>query len=372
MSEKHLNIVAFDVPDPPNYGGAIDIFYRIKALSEVGVQIQLHVFEYGRGRSEILEKYCASVTYYSRKRNPKYTLSNDPFIVESRRDIALLKNLVSNRFPILFEGLHTTAFLSHPDLHNRLKLVRTHNIEHEYYRNLSMAESKTWKRFFFKREAAKLKKYECVLESADHILAISDTDMAHFSKKFGNTIKLNPFHPLGEISISTKRQGYAFYHGNFTVSENRVALRFLVKEVFSQIDIPLVIAGKGATKALERIPKSTAAISTFNDPSANRMREIAQLASVHVLPAFQASGFKIKLLYSLYTSPFVIVNPQMVAGTDLSHFCEIVDSPDAMAAKVVELSRADIVAADMQKRGEYLAKAYSNQQNALKIKELLG
>ena len=31
--EKHLHIVAFNVPLPANYGGVIDVFYRLKALS---------------------------------------------------------------------------------------------------------------------------------------------------------------------------------------------------------------------------------------------------------------------------------------------------------------------------------------------------
>ena len=34
---KYLNIVSLNVPYPPNYGGVIDIYYKIKALKAVGV-----------------------------------------------------------------------------------------------------------------------------------------------------------------------------------------------------------------------------------------------------------------------------------------------------------------------------------------------
>ena len=34
------------MPSPPNYGGAIDMYYTIRALFDLGVQINLHVFTY--------------------------------------------------------------------------------------------------------------------------------------------------------------------------------------------------------------------------------------------------------------------------------------------------------------------------------------
>ena len=48
MENKRLHIVAFDVPFPANYGGAIDVFYKLKALHQLGIRITLHCFEYGR------------------------------------------------------------------------------------------------------------------------------------------------------------------------------------------------------------------------------------------------------------------------------------------------------------------------------------
>ena len=64
-SDYHLHVIAFDVPYPANYGGVIDVFYRVKALSEAGVKVHLHCFEYGRGEQEILKR-CYEVKYYKR------------------------------------------------------------------------------------------------------------------------------------------------------------------------------------------------------------------------------------------------------------------------------------------------------------------
>ena len=37
--EKHLHIISFDVPYPANYGGVIDVFYKLKALHAEGIKI---------------------------------------------------------------------------------------------------------------------------------------------------------------------------------------------------------------------------------------------------------------------------------------------------------------------------------------------
>ncbi len=66
LADKHLHIVCFDVPYPADYGGVIDVFYRIKAFHELGIKIHLHCFEYGRGKQIELEQYCIEVKYYKR------------------------------------------------------------------------------------------------------------------------------------------------------------------------------------------------------------------------------------------------------------------------------------------------------------------
>ena len=54
--ERYLNIIAFNIPWPANYGGIIDVYYKIKALHQCGVKIILHCFEYERAHSPELRK----------------------------------------------------------------------------------------------------------------------------------------------------------------------------------------------------------------------------------------------------------------------------------------------------------------------------
>ncbi len=71
MADHHLHIVCLDVPYPADYGGVFDLFYKIPALQQQGIQIHLHCFEYGRGKQDEFNKYCTAVVYYERKRDLK-------------------------------------------------------------------------------------------------------------------------------------------------------------------------------------------------------------------------------------------------------------------------------------------------------------
>ena len=61
MSEIHLQIISFNIPYPPNYGGVIDVYYKLKALHSAGVKVHLHCFEYGREIPEDLNKLCFEI-----------------------------------------------------------------------------------------------------------------------------------------------------------------------------------------------------------------------------------------------------------------------------------------------------------------------
>ena len=137
--DLHLHIIAFDIPYPPDYGGVIDVYYKIKTLCEAGIKIHLHCFEYNRKPEKKLEELCFSVNYYPRKSGIKTHLSLKPYIVGSRISAELEKNLLKDRYPILFEGLHTCHPLKDSRFAKRYKIYRESNIEHQYYFHLFKA-----------------------------------------------------------------------------------------------------------------------------------------------------------------------------------------------------------------------------------------
>ena len=41
MTENHLHIVTLDVPYPADYGGVVDLFYKLQSLHQLGIKIHL-------------------------------------------------------------------------------------------------------------------------------------------------------------------------------------------------------------------------------------------------------------------------------------------------------------------------------------------
>ena len=200
MSDLHLHIISFDIPYPANYGGVIDVFYKARALAEKGVKVHLHCFQYGRKPQETLEKMFHQVHYYKRDISRKHLFKSIPYIVSSRLSAELVSNLRQDNYPILMEGLHTSGLLEERKLAGRKRIVRTHNIEHEYYQNLAKVESDIFKKYYFYNEAVKLKRYERVLAKADLLLAISRNDADYFSGKFDHVDFIPAFHPFQQVS----------------------------------------------------------------------------------------------------------------------------------------------------------------------------
>jgi hypothetical protein len=363
--------VSFDVPFPPSYGGVIDVFYKIKALKESGVNVHLHCFKYGREESAELNKICSSVNYYERKMSNQLLFSREPFIISSRRSEELLQNISKDDLPVLFEGLHTCAYLPSAELAKKKKLVRTHNIEHDYYRSLADVEPKLMKRMYFRREANKLECFENNLSKAETVLAISPADAKCLSARYNNVHHVMAFHPYEEVSILTGRGTFALYHGNLEVGENNLAALFLVNEVFNDIKIPLVIAGNNPSPALIKAVSGKKNVTLKANIPTSEIDQLIAEAHVNILPTFQATGIKLKLLAALFRGRFALVNSPMVANTGLENLCVIGETAPALKSQLLKLFVQDFDNAETEKRKELLSQKFSNRMNAEKIIGLL-
>jgi hypothetical protein len=375
MPDNHLHILAFNIPYPANYGGVIDIFYKLKALHKAGVKIHLHCYQYDRPESAELNKYCESVDYYPRKTGIAAQFSRKPYIVESRQSDDLLKDLIDDGYPILFEGLHSCFYINHYALQGRLLIYRECNIEHDYYYNLYKSERKIVRKTFFLIESLKLQLYEKHLRYSNKMMVLSQTDRDYLAKKFPDkeVVYLPGFHGNSEIKSMEGKGEYALYHGNLSVSENALAAEYLIKEVFNDINIPLKIAGLNPSESLKKLIARTKNVELIPNPSQAEMEALIANAQINVLVTFQATGLKLKLLNTLYNGRWMLVNSKMLAGTGLESLCEIADEPAFMKQKLVSLFETEFDQSQLLARVEILQKTFSDDVNAKKlIEEIFG
>ncbi len=371
MSDIHLHIVSFDVPYPANYGGVIDVYWKARALADHGVKVHLHCFEYRRKKAPDLKKRFHKVHYYKRDISKKHLFKSKPYITETRKSEKLVQRLLQDDYPILMEGLHTTALLSERKLKNRKRIVRTHNIEHDYYAHLSRVETDLFKKYYFFNEAAKLKKYENILAKADLLLAISHSDYDYFSAKFSPVVYLPAFHPHSAVKSLTGMGDYVLYHGNLSVPENINAAVTLLKEVFHHTKIPFKIAGLNPPRSLYRLAQSYPHVEIIANPDDNRLQQLIAGAHINVFFTEQATGLKLKLLNALYNGRFVVTNDKILSGSKLHEVCVMADSVTEMKKLLEKLIKQPFTAAMKAQRQIHLQSIYTNGNNVEKLIELI-
>ena len=366
---KNIHIVAFDVPFPTDYGGAIDVFYRIKALKALGFNITLHVFEYGRGKQSELEKY-AKVIYYKRKKSLLQLFSMRPFIVQSRKNKYLLAQLLQDDAPILLEGLHCCYYLEHPSLAKRCTLVRMHNIEHEYYGGLQHQHSALKKAFYW-LEKIKLKRYLSILQKARYVLAIKSSDQSFFQEFHSNVFVLPAsIPPFNTVHQTTKR--YALFHGNLSVVENETAAIWLLNTLDSLLepDFNLIIAGKNPSKKLQQICQQKG-VELHSNPSEQALNELIQQAHIHTLFSAMNTGIKLKLLACLGSSGHVLMNDQLLTGTNLDEFCQLANDEKSYKMHFIGLKNKVVSVETFHARQKVLNEQFSTLENCRLIEELV-
>lgn len=357
-----------DVPFPADYGGAIDIYYRIQALHELGYKIILHCWEYGRGEQEKLKEITQEVYYYKRKKSPFFLFNKLPFIVVSRQSNELFQRLLKDNYPILFEGLHTTLLLNNPRLKERLKFVRMHNIEHDYYSAL-VQKSTGWKKWFYTTESRKLKLYESVLTHANWILVIQENDKAYFEKFHANVKLLTASIPPISIIPSTNTEKYCLFHGNLSVQENESAANWILNNAFYE-ELNLIIAGKNPSVTLMQLAKEKG-VELISNPSEEKMTALISGAHVHLLVTEQATGIKLKLINALTSSGHVLVNPTMVEGSQLGLLCTIFKDADDCKYQLKDLMQKTVDIQQINKRFEVLQMKFDTVKNCKIFDEII-
>lgn len=368
---KKLHIISFDIPCPPDYGNIIDIFFKLKYLAKIEIDIILHCFQYKKEKSADLEKICHQVHYYPRQKNIFQLFSSLPFIVKSRRSKKLLQNLQNEVAPILFEGLHSCYYINHPRLHSYQKIVRTQNIEHNYYRYLALTEQNIFYRYYLKQESFKLRCFEKKIKHASQVLSISPSDTQYFKTRYEMGTYIPVFHPFENVKSKLGMGDFILFHGNLSSTENIKSVNYLLNNIFSEITIPVMIAGKNPPDWLVKKISDIPHVSIIGNPDMELMNQLIQDAQINFLPSFQSTGVKLKLLASLFLGRHCITNSLMVDNTGLESLCYVENSAPDIIKIIQKKFEEPITPEEISQRKKILENQFSNTYNAEKIYQII-
>jgi hypothetical protein len=291
-----------------------------------------------------------------------------PYIVKSRINPELIKRLNDDNNPVLVEGIHCTGII--PFLKPQKKIVvRVHNDEAEYYHTLYKTESNFLKKLYFLYESKLLASYQSKISEQAIYAFISTKDKKAFEEKYdqGKQVFLPCFIPWQNVLSQQGKGEYCLYHGNLSVSENFEAAVWLIKNVFSKLDLPLVIAGRDANRLYRFQNKSK--IKLINNPSDAELSSLIQNAHINVL-LINTTGVKLKLLHALFEGRFCISNSNGIAGSGVEDYVIQAESPGDWIAAIQKTHAMEFTSKMLEERKKIFS-VYNNQINAQKLKELL-
>lgn len=365
--QKAVNIISFDIPYPPDYGGAIDVFHQVECLSKAGVKVVLHCFQYrDRLQDGKLEELCEQVYYYKRHTSICRQISYLPYSVWSRENETLITNLLKNDYPIIFEGLVSCFYLTDKRLAHRKKIYREVNIEHQYYWHLAKASRKVIEKLYFFVEGCKLYFYQKNVKYAQSVWSVASDDAAYMRRHFANVpvVLLPCFHSHDELRIQPGKSDYILYHGNLALAENESAALFLIKEVFPRLPYRCVVAGRQPYPILYQAAGETANVEIIANPSQDEMDKLLSEAHIHLLYTAQPTGLKLKLLNVLYQGRHIVANSHMLAGTDLqnSQVCNVAETAEQFVQQCLALKNVEVGKEHIATRSSFLQSTYARQR----------
>jgi len=255
--------------------------------------------------------------------------------------------------------------LSHPKLKERIKFVRTHNIEHEYYRQLASGTSSLFKKLFFLLESKKLNHFEENIKYANLILAIKPHDAEHFKKLNPNVTILPASIPKELVNYHLTKK-YALFHGNLSIIENENAVIWIYNAIKKSIsdDFEFVVAGKEPSKELVDFCKENR-IKLFTNPSIHQMNELIFDARIHLFHSQSESGVKLKLLQSLNSSGHILTTQNLIFDSEIDQLCHVVNYEHEFNSIFLALMNQMLDQSEFDKRIEFLKSYFQIEAQVL-------
>ena len=94
------------------------------------------------------------------------------------------------------------------------------------------------------------------------------------------------------------------------------------------------------------------------------MNELISNAQINILPSFNSTGIKIKLLNALFNGRHCIVNNATADGTGLESLCHIAETAEEFRSAIKQLFDQSFTTGEIEKREQILKKEFDNKTNA--------
>ncbi|MCC3214155.1 hypothetical protein LIV57_02660 [Chryseobacterium sp. X308] len=369
---KQLHLISFNYPYPPSYGGIIDVYYKVKALSDLGIKIHLHCFvdQIPHKIDPEVKEMTEYVFFYQKKKNPLLYFSGTPFAVAIRDSETLLKNLEKHKAPILFEGLQTTHIIRFLKDNRHQLYLRHHNNESEYYKGLSVSEKNPFKKIIYKIESVKYSGYQKkLLTKFDAVFCLSEKEYHEVESYSKNAHMIHIFHGNESVKELDQKGKYFLFHGDLTTADNKRALNETIGLFKTLPQYQLVVASDRANEEIKNKISAVENISLTPIQTTENLYRLLEGAHANILISYQNSGTKVKFFNTLYNSRFVIINGNITDDPVLTKLCLYGDDMNQIRQQIIASAEKDYD--DNEKRKNILEASHSDKAKAEEIVKLI-
>jgi hypothetical protein len=151
------------------------------------------------------------------------------------------------------------------------------------------------------------------------------------------------------------------------VAENEQVVLWLLKKVFANAEMPFIISGKNPSAKLSRLIAQYPQACLIPNPSEEELQDLIAKAQVNILPSFNCTGIKLKLLNALFNGRHCIVNQDAVEGTGLQDTCHVASSAEDVRELLTELCARPFTQDEITTRKKVLEGLYDQKANLEKL-----
>ena len=311
-------------PYPPDDGGKFDTFMVLKALSKHFDIYLLYIGGYEETLNKLLKEAGLKSVYNFKKDTKNSTIglflnifSSKPYTIRKYHSHKLYKyieNIVrKEKIEIVFiDHLHMAYYgLLLKKYLNIPIVLREHNVESEFWKELYNEEKSFIKKLIYKWQTQKTLRYEKkVVKEFDLCLMISAIDEKKIKEVAPDVITVAISTPidLGFYFSTQKAVPHSIaFVGNFSWPPNIQGIVWFLDKVWPEIksiykDSKLFIIGKNPPEELKRIRTKGVVVTGY----VKDIRPWISMSEVFVVPIFWGGGIKIKILEAMAMGKIVV------------------------------------------------------------------
>jgi glycosyltransferase involved in cell wall biosynthesis len=361
-----LTVICNELPYPPTNGGRSDVWCRLKAFKENGVELQLIFWQsdlyesVSAEQTEVMNSVVSDLiicpitfdlpTLFRRLWHLRKYSSQVASRILLKELLELVIVRVTNFRPdaIWLDNIYGGVLAQ--ELSTKLRkplFIRSHNIEHYYFKQLIAAEQNFSNKFKLFLTSLHLKNFEFkLLQESNAFYDISIDDLSFWRNQgLRNGRWLPPFvsksvEDLHRIQNEVDIKFDVGFLGNLNTPNNVEGVRWFITKILPLLiavvpDIKIVIGGSNPEPTIKNICIENRNITLIENPEC----AFTFYASVSVLinPILKGSGVKVKSVEMLFTDRPIVTTSIGAEGLpeDAKECFCIADTPQSMAENIL-------------------------------------